>query len=298
MRKKIFLPKKSLFLTIVIMLIFVCVFMLLGRYVRWGQRVENKLSIIAWPLQETVAVPFSVFKHVIDHLQTHQDLIAQNDQLQRDNFMLQTQLQRLTVLENENKELNALLASSKQIDDTVQVAHILAVDLNPVLQQLVVDVGSDGQAYQNQPVLDAYGVMGQLVTIQPKVSRVLLLTDPKSAIAVKDARSNVRAVALGAGKDQLELINVTDTADIQPGDLILTSGLGLQFPVGYLVGVVQQVTHTPDQNFAHVMVKPSAHLDQSDQVLLVWPKEKAISKDVKALVATPLAKNDKHYSQH
>jgi rod shape-determining protein MreC len=206
--------------------------------------------------------------------------------------MLRTQLQQLTALENQNKDLTALLGSAQMIKDQVQVAQILAIRLNPALEQMIVNVGSDSQAYQNQPVLDAFGVMGQLVTIMPKVSRLLLLTDPKSAIAVKDARSNVRAVAVGAGYGKLELINVTDTADIQPSDLIMTSGLGLQFPTGYPVGIVQKVVHTPDQNFAQIILKPSAHLEQSDQVLLVWPKQKALADEVNKTLAMPLQKNE------
>jgi rod shape-determining protein MreC len=292
MRKKIFAQKASLFFTMVIMLIVIGLVMILGRYSRWGEVLENKLSIIAWPLQEMVALPMSAFKNLSQTIRTHQDLIARNNQLQSDNFMLRTQLQQLTALENQNKDLTALLGSAQMIKDQVQVAQILAIRLNPALEQMIVNVGSDSQAYQNQPVLDAFGVMGQLVTIMPKVSRLLLLTDPKSAIAVKDARSNVRAVAVGAGYGKLELINVTDTADIQPSDLIMTSGLGLQFPTGYPVGIVQKVVHTPDQNFAQIILKPSAHLEQSDQVLLVWPKQKALADEVNKTLAMPLQKNE------
>lgn len=297
MTKKIFAQKTSLWLTLLILLVVVLIFMLLGRYTRTGQNIENKLSIIEWPFQKMVAVPSSAFKGLIGDLQSHDSLIQQNKTLQRDNFMLRTQVQRLTSIEDQNKELRSLLMSSQQVDGKKRVAHILAVDLHPSLLQMVVDAGSNAKAFKNQPVLDAFGVMGQLVTIQPKVSRVLLLTDPKSAIPVKDVRSGVRAVAVGAGHDQLQLINVIDTADIKPGDLMVTSGLGLQFPFGYPVGVVQKVIHTPQQNFAKITLKPSAHLDQTDQVLLVWPKQQAVAPAVKSLLAAPVTKTDKPHSK-
>ena len=292
MRKKIFSQKTSLSLTLLIMLMIVFILMLLARYSRSAQPFENKLSMIAWPLQEMVAVPSQAFKKIVNDLQSYDHLVIQNNQLQQDNFMLRVQLQRLTTVENQNNELNALLMSSKQIGDKVQVVRILAVDLSPNLQQMVVDAGSEDQAYKNQPVLDAFGVMGQLVSVQPKVSRLMLLIDPRSAIAVKDARSGVRAVAVGMRGDQLSLINVTDTADIQAGDLMVTSGLGLQFPMGYPVGLVEQVTHTPEQNFAHITVMPSAHLQKSDQVLLVWPKQQALADNVKDVLAISPVKSD------
>lgn len=288
MTKKIFAQKTSLWLTLLIVLIVVLIAMLLGRYTQSGQNIENKLSILAWPFQKIVSVPASGMKKTLNDLQSHEALIQQNNALQRENFMLRTQVQRLTTIENQNKELRSLLMSSQQVDGNVHVAHILAVNLNPALQQMVVDVGSDHRAFKNQPVLDAFGVMGQLVTVQPKVSRLLLLTDPKSAIPVKDVRSSVRAIAIGAGHAQLNLINVTDTADIKAGDMMVTSGLGMQFPFGYPVGVVQNVTHTPQQNFAKITLKPSAHLDQSDQVLLVWPKQQTLAPAVKSVLASPL----------
>ena len=125
--------------------------------------------------------------------------------------------------------------SSQEIDGKAHVAHILAIDLDPSLHQEVLDVGASDKVYVNQPVLDAFGVMGQLVNIGPKVSKVLLLTDKKSAIPVRDVRSGVRAVAMGDGSTGLQLINVTDTADIK-GDLLVTSGLGMQFPLVIQLG--------------------------------------------------------------
>jgi rod shape-determining protein MreC len=297
MTKRIFAQKTSIWLTLLIILVGVFILMLLGRYTHLGQSVENKLSVVAWPLQEMVAAPSAEFKKVVGDLQGHEALIQQNKALQRDNFMLRTKVQRLTSIENQNKELRSLLMSSQQVDGKVRVAHILAVNLAPSLQQMIVNSGSHDHAFVNQPVLDAFGVMGQLVTIQPKVSRVLLLTDPKSAIPVKDVRSGVRAIAVGAGHDQIKLINVTDTADIKPGDLMVTSGLGMQFPFGYPVGIVQKVIHTPQQNFAKITLKPSAHLDQSNQVLLVWPKRQALAPAVENMLTSPLTKNEKKHSK-
>jgi rod shape-determining protein MreC len=137
-------------------------------------------------------------------------------------------------------------------------------------------------------VLDAYGVMGQVVDISPKVSRVLLITDMQSAIPVRDLRSGVRGVAVGDGSGILRVINITDTTDVKAGDVMVTSGLGMQFPFGYPVGVVQQVLHTRAQNFANITLMPSAHLFQSSQVLLVWPKQQALAKAVKQEMQQPL----------
>ena len=73
--------------------------------------------------------------------------------------------------------------------------------------------------------------MGQVIDVAPLVSKILLITDKNSTIPVKDVRSGERAVAVGINRHRLSLMNVVDPSNFKPGDLLVTSGLGMQFPM-------------------------------------------------------------------
>jgi rod shape-determining protein MreC len=187
----------------------------------------------------------------------------------------------LLLLERENAQLKQLLQPTPQATGKTIVAQLLAVALNPVTQQVVIDRGLSDHLYLGQPVLDAYGVLGQIINIGPLTSRVLLVTDIKSSVPVQNYRTGSRAIAIGSGSSgQLRLINVPDSSDIQEGDLYVASGMGLRFPVGYPVGVVAKSTLEPGERFATIVLIPSARLDKSEQVLLAWPEHAAYDEAV------------------
>jgi rod shape-determining protein MreC len=122
-----------------------------------------------------------------------------------------------------------------------------------------------------QPVLDARGLMGQVVELMPYTSRVLLLTDTTHSIPVQVNRNGLRAIASGTGNpERLELRHVADTADIKEGDLLVSSGLGQRFPAGYPVATVKEVIHDSGQPFAIVRAVPTAALNRSRYLLLVF----------------------------
>ena len=113
--------------------------------------------------------------------------------------------------------------------------------------------------------------MGQVIQVGPITSRVLLINDPRSGVAVQNVRNGVRAIAMGDSYlNNLKLMYVTKTTDIKVGDLFLTSGLGDRYPEGYPVGRVVSVLREPASQFASISLQSSAHLDSSRQVLLVW----------------------------
>ena len=188
---------------------------------------------------------------------------------------MESKLQKLLALERENTQLRQLLQSTPQATGKIIVARLLAVALNPATQQVVVDRGVQTISILGQPVLDAYGVLGQVVSIGPLTSRVLLVTDIQSSVPVQNYRTGARAIAIGSGNSgQLRLINFPDNSDIQEGDLYVASGMGLRFPVGYPVGVVAKSTLRSGERFATIPLIPAAASDKSEQVLLAWPEHR------------------------
>ncbi len=236
--------------------------------------MRSGLSWVVAPMQYFVDRPINLLRWVETSFTAQQNLLIENAQLRARQLLLYAKLQKVVALEHENDQLRALLKSSMNIHDKVTVAQLLAVDLAPYTQQIIIDKGGRDGVYVGQPVLDAYGVMGQVIGVAPINSRVLLITDPRSAVPVQSSRNGNRAIAAGLGfNGVLELINVPITIDFRKGDYLVTSGLGGNYPPGYPVGIINNVKLSQGGRFANISVMPSAHVNQSRQVLLVWPKQ-------------------------
>lgn len=257
-------------------------FMIFDQKSVFFQQIRADLSVVVLPVQYLVNAPIKTVHWVATSVTTQQQLLADNARLRAHELLLESRLQKLLALERENAQLRELLKSTPQVGGHVIVAQLLAVDLDPNLQQVIVDKGSKQGIYIGQPVLDAFGVMGQVVHADPLTSRVMLISDRKSAVPVQDNRNGIRAIAMGMGSlGKLSLINVPDTSDIRVGDLFVCSGLDMRFPVGYPVGVVKEILHSPTQRFATITLLPSAHLNQSQQVLMSWPNKASLAQAVK-----------------
>ena len=184
----------------------------------------------------------------------------------------------MAALTVENNRLRGLLGSAAKLQDNVLVAELIGVNPNPEDQQVVIDKGSADNVYVGQPVLDARGLMGQVMEVSQFTSRVLLISDQTHSVPVQVMRSNLRLIAQGTGIDQqLELLHVNFTADIKVGDQLLSSGLGNRFPAGYPVGVVDRVDYEPGKPFAEVIARPSARLERTRHVLLVFTESRSPS---------------------
>lgn len=249
--------------------------------------VRTSLSAaVSYPFQWTMDAPVRFAKWLDVGVTTQQQLVRENEALRVREVLLQSQLQNLLMLEKENAQLRKLLQSTAQISGRVTIARLLAVALNPNLQQVVLNKGSQDQVFDGQPVLDAHGVMGQVVSTGQLTSKVTLITDTQSAVPVEDYRNGMRAVAVGMGASgQLELINMPDLNDVEQGDLFVTSGLGLRYPVGYPVGVVSKIQRADNNLAAKIILTPMAHLNQTEQVLLSWPSQTQLAKAVQQELA-------------
>jgi rod shape-determining protein MreC len=233
------------------------------------EKVRSALSVVVYPLQYLVNTPVMVTRWAKDSFVTHESLLSENERLRKEQLLLSSKLQKFEILETENERLRRLLESSF-------IAELLAVDMQPFRHTVVINKGKREGAYDGQPIVDANGIMGQIVHVGPFSSTVLLITDPTHAIPVQINRNGLRAIAVGTGlTHSLQLEYLPNNADIQEGDLIVSSGLGSRFPAGYPVGVVKEITLDPAEPFAKVNVLPSAKMEQSREVLMVWPNDYA-----------------------
>ncbi len=235
------------------------------------ETVRSYLSVLTYPLQYVASLPVGASHWMSERMATRERLQRENARFREENLLLQARLQKLTALEAENMRLRDLVESSFKIGDRALIAELIAVDMDPYKHQVLINKGSRSGAFVGQAVLDANAVMGQVTHITPLTSTVLMITDASHALPVQISRNGLRTIAVGTGRiHQLELPHLPNNADIQEGDLLVTSGLGGHFPPGYPVAVVTSVTQDPGQPFLTAIATPSAHLERSREVLLVW----------------------------
>jgi rod shape-determining protein MreC len=236
--------------------------------------IRSTLSVVVYPMQYLVNLPFVLADWAGESLSSHTTLLEQNRQLRDKQLKLEFKLQKMAALETENRRLRALLQSSSRKWERVLIAELVAVDFDPFKHQILLNKGSNDGVFEGHPLLDANGVMGQVNHVSPLTSSAILLTDPSHATPVQVNRNGLRSIAVGTGEpDRLEIPHIPNNADIQEGDLLVTSGLGLRFPAGYPVATVSSVVRDPTEPFAQITATPLAHLDRVREVLLVWPGE-------------------------
>jgi rod shape-determining protein MreC len=261
--------------------------MILDKRAAGTAQLRAALSTPLAPIQYMVSYPIQLIDRLSNLASTHDSLVQENLDLKAEQLLLKAQVQRLIAIESENNQLKALLSTSTTVQGKVLIAQIMAVDAEPFIYQLTLNKGSQEGVFVGQPVLDANGVMGQVIQVGPLNSKVLLINDAHSGVPVQNTRNDVRAIAVGDNySGKVRLVNVPQTADIKAGDMLVTSGLGENFPEGYPLGKVVSVNKDPGMQFSTILVEPSARLDRSRQVLLVWPAKESFAKPVAHPVAT------------
>lgn len=241
------------------------------------ENVRSFLSTLVYPLQYIVNMPLQAGGWINNSIVTQKQLLEENEDLSKDLLLLNAKLQKYDIIIEENNRLRELLESSVRLGERVErvlIGELIAVELESFRRQIVINKGQRDEVYDGQPVVDANGIMGQVVHVNPFSSTVLLITDQTHSMPVQLNRNGLRAIAVGTGQDNVLLLeNLPTNADIKTGDLVISSGLGRRFPRGYPVGTVRNITMEPGEPFATVQITPSANLGQSREVLLVWPYE-------------------------
>jgi len=258
--------------------------------VHWLRDVRAQLLELSTPFYFLTDLPSRLKDWGSEVSLSRSALIEDNNHLRAEALVLQSKIQKLAALATENVRLRELLNSSALLQDNVVVAEIIGVSPDPLRHLVIVNRGSEDKVFVGQPVLDANGLFGQVVEVSSSTCRVLLLTDTTHAIPVQVNRNGVRAIAEGTGVIyELELRHLTETTDIVEGDMLVSSGLGGRFPVGYPVASVTRVVRDPGQKFLRVVARPMAQLDRSRHVLLLFSAPATSVPAPKEDAATPAA---------
>ncbi len=239
--------------------------------------VRSGLSFFSYPIQKLVSFPVEFVKNTADTIKSYSALKKENALLKEKQKIERVRLLKFAALENENIRLRGLLENSFKLGEQVLSAELLSVNLVPYEHVVIINKGSKFGVYAKQPTIDTNGIVGQVLRSMPFNSEVMLITDPNHAIPVQVNRNGLRTIAVGSGKlDRLKLPFLPNNADILPGDLLVTSGLGGVFPQGYPVAVVDNFIVQPDKPFANIYATPKAKLDRIRELLVVWSDSKPV----------------------
>jgi len=243
--------------------------LLLGRSgVRW------LTGTLAYPFQELGIFPTQAIDSVKTDFATREQLVIENARLKASQRILEAKVQKLATVTAENTRLRALLNSSALLgDDELAVTELIGISPDPILHEVTINKGDTDNVSVGQAVLDASGLMGQVTEVYRSSARVMLITDQRHQVPVQVNRNGLRVVVGGMGlRDKLSVLDVSATADIRVGDLLVSSGLAGRFPLGYPVARVASIEPIPNSPFLTVTAQPMAQLSRSRHLLLVFPQ--------------------------
>lgn len=236
------------------------------------EKVRYALGFATTPIYWVADIPTRVSFWIDDVFVSRTDLLEENAQLREQLLVAQRELQLMQSLASENSRLLQLQEASQVIKGEVLPAEIINVSSDPFSKRVLVNKGAREGVFIGQPLLDANGLMGQVVEVLPFTSWVLLITDPLHVTPVEVNRNGERALARGTRTTttELELEFVTQTQDMKAGDLLVSSGMGQVYPKNYPVAEIISVYADPGQPFATVRARPLANLGSTRHVMLVF----------------------------
>ncbi len=235
--------------------------------------LRNSIAIAIYPLQSAVEIPSRLTDWFDLRIKSKEILIQENQNLLSQQKINSSILQRYESLEQENERLKQILNAASNLDNKVEITRIISVNVNPYRHTIVIDKGERDGVYEGQVLLDADGVIGQILHTNFLTSEAILISDSDHALPVEINRNGLRTIVLGNGSyTKLDVPYIPNNADIEIGDLLVTSGLGGKFPSGYPVAKVDFIESDLSEQFYKVSAKPIAYLNQVREVMLLKPE--------------------------
>jgi rod shape-determining protein MreC len=240
------------------------------------------MSAAANPIYAVVQTPYELWTWLTGSFADRGRLRTENAQLTEQLRVARSQLLRFEALNEENRRLREIREASKGLSERTLIAEIINVSVQPFRHMVVINNG----VFRGQPVLDAFGVVGQVMQVGKSTATLILITDAEHSVPVQVNRNGIRSIAMGTGDGaRLSLPYMTVESDVRRGDLLVSSGLDAIFPAGYPVATVTKVERNSAETFALVEAKPLAQLDRDREVLLLWADKPKVPAPEEAIEA-------------
>lgn len=239
---------------------------------RYLDLLRQAVAVVTQPLQLLAHAPARGLAQAAEYFRSVDTLQDENQRLKRATLESAPQALRLQQLEVENARLRRLLAVRDRQPASGQVAQVLYTARDPFTRRIVIDKGQQDKVAAGLPVVDDAGIVGQVTRVFPFVSEVTLITDKEQAIPVQIVRNGLRSLVFGLGDGRLELRFMPANADVQEGDLLVTSGLDGTYLPGFPVARVAQVERDNSYSFARIVCTPVAGVENFGEVMVLAPR--------------------------
>jgi len=249
--------------------------------------IRQAIAVAIYPLQRLTHLPTAIYDQV-SGLFVSRNLAGEISYLRQQHLADQEKLQRLLALEAENAQLRNLLEAAQRAESKTTMAEILYIPHDPFSRKAILDKGSQHDIQSGQVVIDDVGVVGQITRVYPWLSEVTLITDKDHSVPVQLVRSGLRSMVSGTGEDgTLELRYLAANADIQTGDLLVTSGIDGIYPPGLPVALVSKIESNAAYAFARITCTPAAGVNRNRQVLILSPPPPVPERPVEPIEIKP-----------
>ena len=222
-------------------------------------------------LHYLVRLPMAGGAEILDRVRDNHDLITKNERLARRNTLLSVQLNEIESLKDENKHLRKLLHSTRRLENKeFMVAELIRANKATARHHFLINKGRRDGVIVGQPILDADGILGQIVSATPYTSTGILITDANYSLQVKLKRLGLRMLAVGTGvPNKMVLRYVPNDTEVMVDDVVVSSGLDELYPPDFAIGRVTSVNRVSGDGFAEIVVTPSAVASRNREVLLL-----------------------------
>jgi rod shape-determining protein MreC len=235
------------------------------------ETVRLSLSVLAHPVQQIAALPSQALGRIADYFANQDRLLRENQELKARVLEQSAAAQETRLLRAEQEHLLAMTPAKSRYATGGMLAEVLYSARNPFVRKVVIDKGLKDAIASGMPVIDGQGVVGQVTNVGTFTSEVTLVTEKDQSVPVMLVRNGLRAIAVGSGKDgSIDVPFMPVSADIQNGDMFVTSGIDGTYPPGLLVAQVTSVEKNAAYVFAKIAAKPAAGV-VSHRYVMVLP---------------------------
>lgn len=241
-------------------------------------QVRTAANALVVPIQTVATAPLHAARAVREATAQRAGLVDENADLREQLLFAQAKLDRLAIVQEQNNRLRALLDARQKLGLQAQLAELIDVDLDPYRHRILINQGENHGVFVGEAVIDAQGLVGQVLEVESDRATVILLSDPSHAVPVRVQRTGLRVIAYGSGDPaRIELPHVPFSADLKAGDLLVTSGIGGRFPPGLPVATVYEVQTDDSATFAVAQARPLAGISSATEFLLVRDETLALT---------------------
>ncbi len=226
------------------------------------------------PLQEAITLLAQDVSQRVEETESVETIRARNAELEALANRLMIENLRLKELEQENQTLRQLLNFTRtnpqlNYEPTTVVGRSLGVDPTNLLYYVYVDVGARTGVARDMPVITERGLVGRVTAVGPNTAQILLLIDPASAVNAIIQNSRATGVVRGNIDGTLFMDRIPPNESVNPGDIVLTSGLGGNFPDKIVIGQVTTVEQRDQDMFQVARIRPTVDFGKLETMLII-----------------------------